>query len=178
MNGLWTFTSSIFNAKDHTGVPEPTPPLQFQSQQNQSLMKYSLWLSSLIFLLLSIFPHPANSAIAKPQKRGHVEAQAATSHEVKPSKRVTIRERFGRKVAGVKSKWRLWRETIAMGFPTGHLLTSLILLVLSIVLFAVGGATKFGVLFSALGSVAIIGAVVFFVIWLSDRSKAALPPSD
>lgn len=141
-------------------------------------MKQSLWLASFTFLLLSILPQPANSAIAKPQKSERVETQAATLQEVKPGKRLTVRERLGRKVAGVKSKWKLWREAVEIGFPTGNLLTSLILLVLSIVLFAVGGATKFGVLFSALGSVAIIGAVVFFVIWLSDRSKSAQAPSN
>lgn len=141
-------------------------------------MKHTLWLASLIFLLLSILPQPANSAIAKPPKAENTKAQTSTVGEMKPSKRLTLRERFVRKVAGIKSKWKLWREAVAMSFPSGHLLTSLIFLVLSIVLFAVGGATKFGVLFSALGSVAIIGAVVFFVIWLSDRSKAALPPSD
>ncbi len=141
-------------------------------------MKHSLWLASLIFLLLSILPQPANSAISKPQKAENTKTQVSTVNEIKPSKRLTLRERIGRKVAGVKSKWKHWREAVEMGFPTGHLLTSLILLVLSIVLFAVGGATKFGVLFSALGSVAIIGAVVFFVIWLSDRSKAVQPPSN
>lgn len=58
-----------------------------------------------------------------------------------------------------------------ISFPKGKLLACLVLLPLSIVFFALAGVTAWGILFNALGSIAIIAAVVFFIFWLNEKSK-------
>ncbi|MCF8244117.1 MAG: hypothetical protein K9J37_02650 [Saprospiraceae bacterium] len=68
-----------------------------------------------------------------------------------------------------------WKAIVSMSLPSGKLLTSLILLLLSMVFFAIGGLTCLGVLFNLLGSAAVIAALIFFVLWLSGRTNAPIP---
>ncbi len=138
-------------------------------------MKLSIGISIIAFLVFATLPYSAQSAtsaqkpsevqLAKTEKVGRLEAK----------KHISFKEKISKKVAKFKQRIRHWKEVVQMSFPSGKLLTSLVFLVLSIVFFAVGGATTLGVLFNILGSAAVIAALVFFVLWLSERTSAPIP---
>ncbi len=90
-------------------------------------------------------------------------------HEVKQKERSN--KGLGWKKFRIWKQIFKWSDRLSFAMPTGKLLTSIILLLLSIVLLAVGGATKYGLIFGILGSVAIIGAVIALLLWLAERSK-------
>ncbi len=138
-------------------------------------MKQSLWLVGLFFMLLVTLPQAGYSAIAKPRPTEISSKKQEAFAEGKQTKRTSFREKIGGKVAKFKQKFKRWKDSIQLAFPSGKLLTSLIFLVLSIVLFAVGGLTSLGVLFNALGSAAVIVALLFFVLWLMERTNMPKP---
>lgn len=138
-------------------------------------MKQSLRLSCLILLLFTSFPQVGYSASLKRQVNESVTAKNAPIADGGTAKRYSFREKIGRKVRKFKQKMQHWKAIVSMSLPSGKLLTSLILLLLSMVFFAIGGLTCLGVLFNLLGSAAVIAALIFFVLWLSGRTNAPIP---
>ena len=136
-------------------------------------MKHTLRLTSFFVALLALLPYQGHTVIAKPA--GIIHQKQGAFAEGKATKRQILRERIGKKVARFKHKLRHWWEMVQLKLPDGKLLTSLVLLIMSIVFFALAGATSLGALFNLLGSAAVIGAVVFFVLWLTERSKIPKP---
>lgn len=131
-------------------------------------MKLSTWILSFALLTFAYLPFTALAAISGQNQQTIQFAKEKNPIEVKTKK--SFREKIGRKLDKIKSKVRHWKEVVQLGFLTGKLLTSLILLLLSIVFFAVGGVTTLGVLFNILGSAAVIAALIFFVLWLLERT--------
>ena len=138
-------------------------------------MKQTLWLAGFSLILLVTLPQTANSAIAKPRGTEISSKMQKAFAEGKQTKRISLREKIGGKVAKFKQRFKRWMDSIRLAFPSGKLLTSLIFLVLSIIIFAVGGLTSLGVLFNALGSAAVIVALLFFVLWLMERTNMPKP---
>lgn len=139
------------------------------------LMKFSIWISALAFLALATLPQSTFAAIAKQKSAGVQFEKTEKSDVAKVRKHSSFKEKIGRKFANFKQQVRHWKEAIQMRFPSGKLLTSLVLLLGSIVFFALAGATTLGVLFNLLGSAAVIAAVIFFVLWLSERTSIPSP---
>ena len=138
-------------------------------------MKNTLCLTCFLFALLAVLPQTGYSAIAKPQQTETVKHNNAASAEGKTTKQATLREKIGRKFSKWKVKMRQWKERMLVNFPSGKILGSLVLLVAAILLFALAGLTVYASLFSILGSVAVVGAVLLFVLWMLERSKMAKP---
>jgi Flp pilus assembly protein TadB len=134
-------------------------------------MKHTFWMSGLFLLLFIAAPRQGYPAIAKPITAAASSIKQETIAEGKTRKRLTFREKATKKFGKAKEKIRQWWEAVQLSFPSGKLLTSLVLLGLSITFLIVAGLTIYGGLFNALASVAVIGAVVFFVLWLTERSK-------
>ncbi len=134
-----------------------------------------MWFTGLLLVLFSILPKQGYPAIAKQAATEFSTKKTEKFAEGKPGKKQTLRERIAKRTTTFKQKIKHWKESVQMSFPAGKLLTSLVLLLLSIVFFAIGGVTTLGVLFNTLGSVAVIGAVLFFVLWLLEQSKVPKP---
>lgn len=79
--------------------------------------------------------------------------------------------KFTKKVEALKM-----RLTSLLGSP--KLTTSLALLLLSILFFAIGGLTVLDTIFFALGAVAVIGALLFFILWLVEKARSAPAPTN
>ncbi len=130
---------------------------------------------SLLMTLLFLAPQLGESAVSI----RNITSQAQNTQEVEAGKQdlkqhwTSIKKSLGGKKKRLKERIYKWIQFGTIAMPTGKLLTSIILMLMSIVLLAVGGATKYGLILGILGSVAIIGAVIFFLLWMSDRSKTA-----
>ncbi|GEM_PF-5346638 len=141
-------------------------------------MKHSLWISGLFFVLFAALPTVGYPAIAKPAQTA-LSTKKQTAHEAgKQVKRLSFREKIGGKISKFQQKIRRWKEGVQLAFPSGKLLTSLVFLVLSIIFFAVGGVTTLGALFNILGSVAVIVALLFFVLWMTEKASNLPKPTD
>lgn len=138
-------------------------------------MKYSLWFFALLFGLMAFSPLPTNAATSKPN---HVEVftkkQTALAR-VKSSRQHFFRKKIGEIKMKFKQQVQRWKAAVQMAFPSGKILTSLIFVVISIIFFAVAGVTEIGYVFSILGSVFIILALVLFVLWITERGKKTSP---
>ncbi|MBI1225641.1 MAG: hypothetical protein GC192_10435 [Bacteroidetes bacterium] len=138
-------------------------------------MKLSFRISIIALTLLISLPYYCTAAIAK---QNQSKAPIAQSRQITQSKRIRhhhFKEKIREHLTKFKLKMQHWKKSFQMRFPTGKLLACLVFLVLSIVFFAVAGVTTLGVLFNALGSAAVIAALVIFVLWLSERKNTPLP---
>lgn len=138
-------------------------------------MKNVIWLYCLLIGLTLALPQHGISAISRLQATEIGKKESDVNSDKKVGKRISLKERIGKKFSHLKNKVKKWKEAVQLSLPSGKLLTSLIFLLASIILFAVGGLTTLGVLFNTLGSLAVILALLFFVLWLSERSKATSP---
>lgn len=141
-------------------------------------MKYSLWIFILLLGFMALAPLPANAAISK-QNHAEVFTKKQTAHQqVKTTKQHFFKKKFGKVRMKFKQKIQRWKAAVQMAFPSGKLLSSLIFLVLSIIFFAVGGVTEIAYVFSILGSVSIILALILFVLWITERAKSTSQPTN
>lgn len=138
-------------------------------------MKNVFWLYCLVIGLTFALPQHGISAISRQHATEITKKGNDVNSNKKVGKRISLKEKIGKKFSNLKNKVKKWKEAVQLSLPSGKLLTSLIFLLASIILFAVGGLTTLGVLFNSLGSLAVILALLFFVLWLSERSKATSP---
>ena len=136
-------------------------------------MKNYLVLTGLFLILFAILPEQGYPAIAKQTATGFSTKKTEKFAEGKPMKKLSLRQRFTKSASAFKLKLMHLKEVVQLNLPSGKLVTSLVLLLLSIVFFALGGLTGLGMLFNILGSVAVIGSVLFFVLLLSTFSLHA-----
>jgi Flp pilus assembly protein TadB len=136
-------------------------------------MKNSLIAIWLICASLAILPTDIAAAIR--------QAEASTFHskqieEMKPSKMAGEElGKFDRKRQRIERRMAKRLSKMEIGMPRGKLLTALILMVAAILVFATGQFLVVGALFSIVGSVAIIAALLFFILWLMERSPQPRP---
>ncbi len=138
-------------------------------------MKNAVRLTIFIVAFISLYPVQGHAAIAKQQNEVALKQNAKRNTIGKSAKWRSFKVKMAQKWANTKGKIKRWVSKVLINIPAGNLLTSLVLLFVAILLFAISGATKFGLVFGILGSVAIIGALIFFMIWLTQQSKAAKP---
>jgi hypothetical protein len=130
---------------------------------------------SLLIAMLFFIPQigvPASSKLTTPNRTSNA-AQDATIKQGLKQRWVKFKKNTGGKKKILKNRVYRWLKFFSISMPTGKLMTSLVLLLLSIVLLAIGGVTKYGLIFGILGSVAIIGALIAFLLWMAERSNSA-----
>ncbi len=150
----------------------------FHFSTNQSPMNKVSGLSVFIFCLISLIPQQISAAIARQETTVIVNDEHLETSDGRSSNWHHFKTKLEKRVGSFKSKIKRWISKAVFQLPTGNLLTSLVLLIGAIALFAIGGVTKFGLIFGILGSVAVIGALIFFMLWLGDKSKSYTPASD
>jgi len=134
-------------------------------------LSITAWLFS---FWLGLSPTPANAAIAK-----SVPATEQAEPTETAGKHFTKRKKHDRRLAKLKSKlqkkFQKIKRKLFDGTERSYLWMSLGLLVLAIVFFALSGSA--GTL-NVFGSVFVIGAVVFFVLWLLAIRPMRAPVED
>jgi Flp pilus assembly protein TadB len=129
---------------------------------------------SLLVAMLFLMPQIGESAASKltTPNRTNNEVQDASFKQGLKQRWLNFKKSTGGKKKIWKNRVYRWVKFFSISMPTGKLMASLVLLLLSIVLLAIGGVTKYGLIFGILGSVAIIGALVAFLLWMAERSKS------
>ncbi len=130
---------------------------------------------SFLVAMLFLIPVFGESAVAKhttPSRTSNTVQDASNKQDFK-QKWVNFKKNIGEKRKMLKERGYKLLKFFSISMPTGKLMTSLVLLLLSIILLAIGGVTKYGLIFGILGSAAIIGALIAFLLWMAERSKNA-----
>lgn len=130
---------------------------------------------SLLFILSILFLFP-NASQAALKKAPNAILKKECKSEIYKNGHQSIKEKWRIGKDRIKRRIQQFKRTAQLTFPSGKLLTTLIFLVLSIVLFAVGGLTTLAAIFNILGSVSVILALVFFIFWVMKKSNQAKVP--
>ncbi len=135
-------------------------------------MKIILRHSLLLAIVLFTFNYGQSAISSHTNFKTSVAQKEATVKHDKKSRWQIFKEKIGEGQQKIKERFHKWVAKTLISMPTGKLLTSLVLLLLSIIILAIGGVTKFGLLFGILGSIALVGALAFFLLWMAERSKS------
>ena len=130
-------------------------------------MKFLSLLALLFTFSLALSPVSAGAAIAKCSPSTEQTAAAAVSGKI--SKKEKKREgRLARMKVKLEKKFEKLAKKLLNGTARDYLFICLGLLLAAIIFFALNGSAG---VFNVFGSIAAIGAAVFFVLWLLEMKK-------
>jgi hypothetical protein len=144
-------------------------PAVFQPNVSSKIysMKSLTVFAFLFFLSLVLSPGSASAAIAKSSPLPEqIRSEPINGNISKKEKRQV--KRWARLKAKLEKKFEKIGERIFNGTARDYLFISLGLLAAAIIFFALNGPAG---VFNVFGSIAAIGAVVFFVLWLLKMKK-------
>lgn len=122
-------------------------------------------------LLCSVVPTHVGAVSRRAMPQTTATWQREISIEKKETTNIRKREKLKARWKGWKAGWHKkisqFRQWLAVrGSAATYLKICIGLLLVTIILFIISGAVIYSNLFSILGSVAFLGATVFFVLWL------------
>ncbi len=122
--------------------------------------------SIVIIFLLTFFAVDFSEAAIATSSKNNVEEITNTSN-ISSKKEIRKEKRFKRITQKIEKKFKKLKQKLAANWDAkNYLAVCLILLLASVLLFALANIT-IG-LFTFVGSLALLGSVVFFVLWLLE----------